>query len=43
MITGFYGLATMPTEFQRIMDKLLEGFSDTYTVFDDILIVTRGT
>ena len=29
----------MPTEFQRIMDELLEGLSNTYTFIDDVLIV----
>ena len=39
-VTGFYGLPTMPTEFQRIKNK---NFRRTYTFIDDILIVTKGT
>ena len=27
--TGFYGVNTIPTEIRRIMDKLLEGLSNT--------------
>ena len=40
--TGFYGLTTMPTEFQRIMDTTLAGIANTFAFIDDILIVTRG-
>ena len=42
-ITGFYGLTVMPTEFQKIMDNLLEKFSEVFVFIDDILIVTKGT
>ena len=42
-ITGFYGLTTMPTEFQRIMDLTLAGITNTFAFIDDILIVTHGT
>ena len=42
-VTGFYGLTTMPTEFQRIMDVTLAGISNTFSFIDDILIVTHGT
>ena len=42
-VTGFYGLTTMPTEFQRIMDLTLAGISNTFAFIDDILIVTHGT
>ena len=41
-VTGFYGLMTMPTEFQRIMDLTLAGTSNTFAFIDDILIVTHG-
>ena len=41
-MTGFYGLTTMPTEFQRIMDLTLTGISNTFAFIDDILIVTHG-
>ena len=42
-VTGLYGLTTMPTEFQRIMDLTLAGISNTLAFIDDILIVTHGT
>ena len=42
-VTGFYGLTTMPTEFQRIMDLTLAGITNTFAFIDDILIVTHGT
>ena len=42
-ITGFYGLTTMPTEFQRIMDLTLAGITNKFAFIDDILIVTHGT
>ena len=42
-LAGFYGLTTMPTEFQRIMDLTLAGISNTFSFIDDILIVTHGT
>ena len=42
-VTGFYGLTTMPTEFQRIMDLTLAGITNTFVFIDDILIVTHGT
>ena len=42
-VTGFYGLTTIPTEFQRIMDLTLAGISNTFVFIDDILIVTHGT
>ena len=44
LITGFYGLTTMPTEFQRIID--LAGITNTFAFIDfidDILIITHGT
>ena len=42
-VTGFYGLTTIPTEFQRIMDLTLAGITNTFAFIDDILIVTHGT
>ena len=42
-ITGLYGLTTMPTEFQRILDLTLAGITNTFAFLDDILIVTHGT
>ena len=41
--TGFYGLTTMPPEFQKIMDNNLHELNNTFTFIDDILIVTKGT
>ena len=43
IVIGFYGLFTMPTEFQRIMDVTLTGISNTFSFKDGILIVTHGT
>ena len=42
-VTGFYGLTTMPTEFQKIMDLTLADITNTFAFIDDILIVTQGT
>ena len=42
-VTGFYGLTTMPTEFQRIIDLTLAGITNTFAFIDDIQIVTHGT
>ena len=33
----------MPTEFQKVMDKLLVRFREVFVFIDDILIVTKGT
>ena len=41
-ITGFYGFTVMPTVFQKVMDKKLSNFANTYVFLDDILIVTEG-
>ena len=42
-VTGFYGLAVMPTEFQKVMDVLFAKFREVFVFIDDILIVTKGT
>ena len=42
-VTGFYGLTTMPTEFQRIMDLTLTGITNKFAFINDILIVTHGS
>ena len=42
-VTGVYGLATMPTEFHRIIDFTLAGITNTFAFIDDISIVTHGT
>ena len=41
--TGFYGLTTMPAEFQRVMDTILSEFPQAHAFIDDILFVTKGT
>ena len=41
--TGFYGLTTMPAEFQRVMDTILSEFPQAQAFIDDILVVTKGT
>ena len=42
IITGFYGLTVMPTEFQKVMDKELSSLANTYVFLNEILIVTKG-
>ena len=41
--TGYYGLTTMPPEFQQIMDNILFSVQNTFTFVIDILIVTKGS
>ena len=41
--TGFYGLTTMPAEFQRVMDTILSEFPQAHAFIDEILVVTKGT
>ena len=41
--TGFYGLTTMPAEFQRVMDSILSEYPQAHAFFDDILFVTKGS
>ena len=41
--TGFYGLTTMPAEFQRVMDTILSEFPQAHASIDDILVVTKVT
>ena len=41
--TGYYGLTTMPPEFQKIMDRILHETTNTFSFIDDILIVTKGS
>ncbi len=42
-LTGFYGLADMPAEFQQALDMLLHDLPHTHAFIDDILIVTTGS
>ena len=41
--TGFYGLTSMPAEFQRVMDSILSEFPHAHAFIDDILITTKGS
>ena len=41
--TGFYGLADMPAEFQKAMDRTKNYTKNTFCFLDDILIVARGS
>ena len=41
--TGFYGLKSMPAEFQRVMDSILSEFPQAHAFTDDILITTKGS
>ena len=41
--TGFYGLTTMPAEFQRVMDAILSEFPCAHAFIDDILVLSKGT
>ena len=40
---GFYGLASMPAEFQKVIDNLLKEFTQANAFIDDILIASKGT
>ena len=39
----FYGLTSMPVEFQRAMDSILSELPQAHAFFDDILIKTNGS
>ena len=41
--TGFYGLADMPAEFQKAMDRTLNNSKSTFCFLNDILIVSKGS
>ena len=41
-LTGFYGLADIPAELQKAMDRTLNQFKNTFCFLDDILIVSKG-
>ena len=41
-LTGFYGLADMPAEFQKAMDRKVNHAQNTFCFLDDILIVSKG-
>ena len=40
---GFYGLTSMPAEFQKVIDNLLKQFPQANAFIDDILIESKGT
>ena len=40
---GFYGLTSMPAEFQKEIDNLLKDFPQANAFIDDILIASKGT
>ena len=41
-LKGFYGLADMPAEFQKAMDRTLNHAKNTFCFLDDILIASKG-
>ena len=42
-LTGFYGLADMPAEFQQTIDKTLANLPEACAFIDDIIICTKGS
>ena len=42
-LTGFYGLADIPAEFQKAMGRTLNNSKNTFCFLDDILIVSKGS
>ena len=42
-MTGFYGLADMPAEFQKAMERTLNNAKNTFCFLGDILIVSKGS
>ena len=40
---GFYGLTSMPAEFQKVIDNLLKEFLQANAFIDDIVIASKGT
>ena len=42
-LTGFYGLADMPAEIQKAMERTLNNARNTFCFLDDILIVSMGS
>ena len=42
-LTGFYGVADMPAEFQKAMDRTINNAKNTFCFLDDILIVLKGS
>ena len=42
-LTGLYGLADMPAEIQKSMDRTINHAKNTFCFADDILIVSKGS
>ena len=42
-LTGFYGLADMPAEFQSAMDRTLNHAKNTFCFLDNLLVVSKGS
>ena len=42
-LTGFYGRADMPAEFQKAMDRTINHSKNTFCFLDDILVVSKGS
>ena len=40
---GFYGITSMPAEFQKVIDNLLKEFLQANAFSEDILIASKGT
>ena len=40
---GFYGLTSMPAEFQRVMESILLEFPQAHAFIDDFLITKPNT
>ena len=38
---GFYGLTSMPAEFQKVIDNLIKEFPQANAFIDDILIASK--
>ena len=41
-LTGFYGLADMPADFQKALDRTINHAKNTFCFLDDIFIVSKG-
>ena len=41
--TGFYGLTTMPAEFQRVMDAIFSEFPCVHAFIDDIVVISKSS
>ena len=39
----FYGVTSMPAEFEKVIDNLLKDFPEANAFIDDILVVSKRT